>query len=159
MVYTALKLRLFGHCVGTLHDASMSTIHIMLSAHIKNTDVPLCYRSVNVHQQRYTLLIILLLTYLTDWTEFSPKKLGLNPNTNLHHMCPWDVSGVSTLILQVSKYAKFSWHLNEKLLPQLAMAHDLNTKQTRRGREGLGSVATAFPRLTPTRLHPGLHYG
>lgn len=104
----------------------------LLSAPIKDADVPFCYRSINAHQQGHALLIILLLTYLTDWTDFSSPKLGLNPNTYSDHVRPWDVSRVSTLILQVCKYAKFSWHLNEKLFPQLAAPRHLNTKQQTR---------------------------
>lgn len=71
-------------------------------------------------------------------------------------MRPWDVRGVSTLILQVSKYAKFSGHFNKKLLPQIAVPRDLNTKQRAMRWGRLSGVSTAFP--TPTRLHPGLHY-
>lgn len=96
----------------------------LLCAHIKDTFLLQKYKYASTR-----VLVILLLTYLTDWTDFSPKKLGLNPNTSSHHMRPWDVRGVSTLILQVSKYAKFSWHFNKKLLPQIAVPRDLNTKQ------------------------------
>lgn len=103
--------------VGTFHDGSMSTTHILLSAHIKAPVAPFCYRGINVHQQQNThsSLFCYLLLELIEQTFFPPKKVGLNPNTNSHHMRPWDASGVSTLILRVSKYAKFSWHLNEKL--------------------------------------------
>lgn len=71
----------------------------------------------------------------------------------LHYTRPSAVSGASTLVLQASKYPKFSCHLKVRFsVPR--PSHLENTTASAR----CSGVFTAFPRVMPTRLHPARHY-
>lgn len=102
--------------MGTLHAAGVSAIHtIMLTAHMENTDAALGYRNSSVtystdrmniklnNKQAFPIQFIFTSAVSGAIKKIFPSKVGLNPNTILH---PSDVSGGSTFILQVSKYAK-----------------------------------------------------
>lgn len=151
--------------MGTRRSVGVSAFDtIMLTAHVENTDVALGYRGssatylterMNIklnNKQAFSNQLI-----FTDAVSGPIKNVPLKRgNIILHETRPSAVSGASTLILQVSKYPKFSCHLNESSL--LSSPHNLKTQQRVIHEKGLRSVFTAFPRVMPTRLHSAPHY-